>query len=118
MFDVLVYGLVLASTDRTSQLILDEHGLDDLSRHASLDVEVDGHTLQELPFSCIDLPVGKQQIRDDRERRRSQLRRDRPGGRRLTAEGSCSSISLFIRSMTRPTASPDFRRNRFVDQIR
>jgi hypothetical protein len=36
----------------------------------------------------------------------------------MTAEGSCCSSSRFIRSMSRPTVSPDFRRNRFVDQIR
>jgi hypothetical protein len=36
----------------------------------------------------------------------------------ITAEGSCSWSSLFIRSMSRPTVSPDFRRNRLVDQIR
>ena len=36
----------------------------------------------------------------------------------MTAAGSCTSSSRFIRSMSRPTVSPDFRRKRRVDQIR
>ena len=100
-------------------MILDEHGLDDVARHASPDVEVDGQTVQELPFSCIDLPIGQQKIGNDRERRRSQLCAGIAlAAASITAEGSCSSSSLFIRSMSRPTVSPDFRRNRLVDQIR
>ena len=51
-----------------SQPILDEHRLDHVARHASPDVEVDRQSVQELPFACIDLSIGKQQIRDDSER--------------------------------------------------
>ena len=58
-------------------MILDEHGLDDLARHARPDIEVDGQTLQELPFPCVDLPIGKQKIGDDGERRQSR-RSSRP----------------------------------------
>jgi hypothetical protein len=36
----------------------------------------------------------------------------------ITAERSRSSSRLVIRSISRPMVSPDFRRNRFVDQIR
>jgi hypothetical protein len=43
-----------------SEVILDEHGLDHLARRASPDVEVNGKTLQKLPLSCVDLPIGKQ----------------------------------------------------------
>ena len=43
-------------------MILDEHGLDDLARHASADVEIDGQAAQELPFACIDPSVSQQEI--------------------------------------------------------
>ena len=36
----------------------------------------------------------------------------------LTPDRSSSSSRRFIRSISRPRVSPDFRRNRFVDQIR
>jgi hypothetical protein len=36
----------------------------------------------------------------------------------ITAERSRFSSRLVIRSISRPMVSPDFRRNRFVDQIR
>ena len=43
-------------------MVLDEHSLDDAARYPSPNVEVDSQTLWKFPFSCIDLPIGKQQI--------------------------------------------------------
>ena len=57
----------------TSELILQEHRLDDLADHVSPDVEVDREIAQESPFARVDLAIRQQEIHDDRERRRSHL---------------------------------------------
>ena len=48
-----------AAGSSPSEVILDEHRFYHVARHASPDIEGDGQTLQELPLSCINLPIGK-----------------------------------------------------------